>query len=317
MALSSSVAYFPETAMYDTNINNIFKCVTCFAKLEASRRPSICKYCHKVNSYQFVAAAKVHTIPTRRPSGESSEDDEDEENEDDEAPADTSTLDNVKFEKSIRFETGFKSLDKLFGGGAVAGCSYMVSGQPGAGKSTLFLQLLAKISEIYREPVFYATAEEQTAAISERANRLGIKKKVLSRISVTENSDINYVCDEIIRLQPMICVLDSVQTFHDSTADGVAGFGNQPLRVLKQFREALKETKCLGIAVSQENKDNKMVGANALQHEVDATFQIKIEGPNKIRVITPLKNRGGSDMVIAKFMMTDTGLVETLTHDED
>ena len=295
-----------------------YRCRRCLARVEASRRPTSCRWCSQVNTYALATdsdpAARSLPGPTaffqKRKRKQESIDASG-------GCGETSSLDKVESAGEVRFEVGIGALDRLFGGGAVCGASYMLSGQPGAGKSTLLLQLLASVSKIYGENVFYATAEEQPKMIRDRGDRLKIPTKVQRKIKVSATDDIDYVCKEILRLRPVVVVLDSVQKFRDTGLPGMAGAGLQPGRVLDLFQQALISVQSFGLVISQENKRKEMAGALALQHHVDATFRMSVVAKSAYREITASKNRYGSADVVARLQMTETGLIESTLREDD
>lgn len=198
--------------------------------------------------------------------------------------------------------------DKCFGGspgayGIVSTSVTLLGGAPGAGKSTLAIQLAdGLLSKAPGKEVFYLAAEEEAAGVKARGERLRLPH--LNRIRVPRSRDVVVEAVEQIltRHKPIAIIVDSIQALTGGDINVQAGLA----RAAKDWAVKLKAPVIL---VSQINKADDFAGSMALQHEVDATISF-FEEQDGTRLLSTVKNRHGGANIWVRFMMTETGLVK-------
>lgn len=205
----------------------------------------------------------------------------------------------------IRFSTGMGELDRVLGGGAVAGSLVLVGGAPGIGKSTLLLQICNSLCA--GGTVLYISGEESERQLKMRAIRLGVEAENLYILSETRLSDIMESARE---LKPEILIIDSIQTLYNEENDSAPGSVSQ----VKDCTMALMQlSKTWGITifvVGHINKDGAIAGPKVLEHMVDCVLYFEGDPNSSYRLLRAAKNRFGSTNEIGVFEMRDSGLVE-------
>ena len=211
----------------------------------------------------------------------------------------------VTSDREIRFSTGMGELDRVLGGGAVAGSLVLVGGAPGIGKSTLLLQICNSLCA--ERKVLYVSGEESERQLKLRAQRLGVEPDSLFILSETRLSDILAAVEE---LQPDILIADSIQTMYNEENESSPGSVSQ----VKDCTMAMLElSKCQGITVfvvGHINKDGAIAGPKVLEHIVDCVLYFEGDPNSSYRLLRGAKNRFGSTNEIGVFEMADKGLLE-------
>jgi hypothetical protein len=185
-----------------------------------------------------------------------------------------------------RFPTGIQAFDALLGGGFTRGCSIMISGPPGIGKSTLILQVLGGIAKTLDEDVLDFTAEETKRQVMQRARRLGVRVPRLYVARGHSDKELGLAVDEV---SPHVLVIDSVQTVL-----GEEGMGEiaSAKHIALSWDEWAKAYDRIVIFLSQVTKDDNFAGARKIEHLVDAHFAFEEVKPNIAR-LSARKNRLG------------------------
>lgn len=214
-------------------------------------------------------------------------------------------LSQVDSDAEIRFSTGMGELDRVLGGGAVAGSLVLVGGAPGIGKSTLLLQICAQLCRERR--VLYVSGEESERQIKLRGQRLGVDSEELYLLSETRLSDILEAVEE---MKPDILITDSIQTLYREENESSPGSVSQ----VKDCTMALMQlSKSMGITVfvvGHINKDGAIAGPKVLEHMVDCVLYFEGDPNSSYRMLRAAKNRFGSTNEIGVFEMGDSGLIE-------
>ena len=214
-------------------------------------------------------------------------------------------LDQVDVNREIRFTTGMGELDRVLGGGAVAGSLVLVGGAPGIGKSTLLLQICDCLCK--DKKVLYVSGEESEKQLKMRAERLNVSPQELYILSETRLSDI---MESVNQMQPDILIVDSIQTLYFEENDTAPGSVSQ----VKDCTMSLMQlSKSMGIAifiVGHINKDGNIAGPKVLEHMVDCVLYFEGDPNSSYRLLRAAKNRFGSTNEIGVFEMGDKGLVE-------
>lgn len=214
-------------------------------------------------------------------------------------------LDQVDVNREIRFTTGMGELDRVLGGGAVAGSLVLVGGAPGIGKSTLLLQICDCLCK--DKKVLYVSGEESEKQLKMRAERLNVSPQELYILSETRLSDI---MESVNQMQPDILIVDSIQTLYYEENDTAPGSVSQ----VKDCTMSLMQlSKSMGIAifiVGHINKDGAIAGPKVLEHMVDCVLYFEGDPNSSYRLLRAAKNRFGSTNEIGVFEMGDKGLIE-------
>ncbi len=205
----------------------------------------------------------------------------------------------------IRFSTGMGELDRVLGGGAVAGSLVLVGGAPGIGKSTLLLQICSSLCTGRR--VLYISGEESERQIKLRASRLGVAPDELYILSETR---LFAVIDSIGEIKPDILIVDSIQTLYNEDNESAPGSVSQVRDCTMSMMQLSKAQGITVFVVGHINKDGAIAGPKVLKHMVDCVLYFEGDPNTSYRLLRGAKNRFGSTNEIGVFEMTDTGLAE-------
>ena len=221
-------------------------------------------------------------------------------------------LSDIKAGDEDRFVTRIGELDRVLGGGIVAGSVVLIGGDPGIGKSTLVLQMLRQVSEL-RGKALYVSGEESPAQIKMRAQRLGVKAENLYVLAETSLDEITCAADE---LQPQAIVIDSVQTVFTSELPSAPGSVGQVREVSGRLMLHAKRTGIPTFLIGHVTKDGAIAGPRVLEHIVDTVLYFEGDRGHAFRILRAVKNRFGSTNEIGVFEMKDSGLAEVANPSE-
>ncbi len=205
----------------------------------------------------------------------------------------------------IRFSTGMGELDRVLGGGAVAGSLVLVGGAPGIGKSTLLLQICTSLCEGRR--VLYISGEESERQLKLRAIRLNVAPENLFILSEIRLSDVLEAVEEI---KPDILIVDSIQTLYNEENESSPGSVSQVKDCTMSMMQVSKSQGITVFVVGHINKDGNIAGPKVLEHMVDCVLYFEGDPNTSYRLLRAAKNRFGSTNEIGVFEMMDKGLVE-------
>ena len=211
----------------------------------------------------------------------------------------------VESDNEIRFSTGMRELDRVLGGGAVAGSLVLVGGAPGIGKSTLLLQICNRLCS--DRSVLYISGEESEQQLKLRAERLGVSPENLFILSETRLSDLSEAVDDI---KPDILIVDSIQTLYNEDNDSTPGSVSQVKDCTMTMMQISKSQGITVFVVGHINKDGNIAGPKVLEHMVDCVLYFEGDPNTSYRLLRAAKNRFGSTNEIGVFEMLDVGLVE-------
>lgn len=214
-------------------------------------------------------------------------------------------LSQVDTEGELRFSTGMGELDRVLGGGAVAGSLVLVGGAPGIGKSTLLLQICNSLCT--GRKVLYVSGEESERQLKLRAIRLGVSPEELYILSETRLSDIMSSVEEIL---PDILIIDSIQTLYNEENESSPGSVSQVKDCTMSLMQLSKSQGITVFVVGHINKDGAIAGPKVLEHMVDCVLYFEGDPNTSYRLLRAAKNRFGSTNEIGVFEMMDTGLAE-------
>lgn len=214
-------------------------------------------------------------------------------------------LSQVDADGETRFSTGMGELDRVLGGGAVAGSLVLVSGAPGIGKSTLLLQICTSLCQ--GRKVLYVSGEESERQLKLRAERLGVAPEELYILSETRLSDVLEAASET---KPDILIVDSIQTLYNEESDSSPGSVSQVKDCTMSMMQLSKSGGITVFVVGHINKDGNIAGPKVLEHMVDCVLYFEGDPNSPYRLLRAAKNRFGSTNEIGVFEMREAGLVE-------
>jgi DNA repair protein RadA/Sms len=212
-------------------------------------------------------------------------------------------LEKVPAQVQMRQETGLSELDRVLGGGLVAGSVILLGGDPGIGKSTVLLQTLAKLSA--HTKTLYITGEESLQQVSLRASRLGLHAPNMRLLASTQ---VEHIIEAARRESPSVMVVDSIQTIYTeqlNSAPGAVGQLRESTALLAQYA---KQTQTTIFLVGHVTKEGTLAGPRVLEHIVDTVLYFEGQSDNRFRVIRAVKNRFGAVNELGIFAMSDKGL---------
>ena len=215
------------------------------------------------------------------------------------------TISQVDSGDEIRFSTGMGELDRVLGGGAVAGSLVLVGGAPGIGKSTLLLQICSSLCAARN--VLYVSGEESERQLKLRAQRLNVAPENLYILSETRLSEVLGTAEE---LKPDILIVDSIQTMFCDENESSPGSVSQVKDCTMSLMHLSKSQGITVFVVGHINKDGNIAGPKVLEHMVDCVLYFEGDPNTSYRLLRGAKNRFGSTNEIGVFEMRDIGLVE-------
>ena len=211
----------------------------------------------------------------------------------------------VDTDVEIRFSTGVGELDRVLGGGAVAGSLVLVGGAPGIGKSTLLLQICSSLCT--ERKVLYVSGEESEKQLKLRAERIGVMPENLFVLSETSLFDILETTDSIA---PDVLIVDSIQTLYNGDNESSPGSVSQVKDCTMSLMQLSKSQGITVFVVGHINKDGAIAGPKVLEHMVDCVLYFEGDPNSSYRLLRAAKNRFGSTNEIGVFEMAGNGLVE-------
>jgi len=206
-----------------------------------------------------------------------------------------------------RRSTGLAEFDRALGGGLVPGAAILMGGDPGIGKSTLLLQVSAKLASEGAD-IVYVSGEEAAGQVRLRASRLGHAASPIRLASATSVRDILTTLGQ--GRTPDLLVIDSIQTMHSDTIEGAPGTVSQVRGCAFELIRYAKETGCALVLVGHVTKDGTIAGPRVLEHMVDVVMSFEGERSHQYRILRALKNRFGAVDEIGVFAMAGQGLEE-------
>lgn len=204
-----------------------------------------------------------------------------------------------------RLKTEFDSLNEVLGGGILRGSVILFAGQPGIGKSTILMQICAKIANGHK--VLYVSGEESAGQVKMRAVRLGANSETLSFAASTSGNDIaKTIADGEFEL----VIVDSIQTLAINEISSAPGTVSQITNAGNLIIQAAKKTDTAVIIVGHVTKEGTLAGPKVLEHLVDVVLNFEGDRYGGFKTIRAIKNRFGSTSEAAIFEMTEKGLQE-------
>jgi len=201
-----------------------------------------------------------------------------------------------------RIVTADDELNRVLGGGIVPGSIVLIAGEPGIGKSTLFLQHGLMMN---KHVVLYISGEESEQQIKMRADRLKASSENFYLLTETSTQTI---FQEIKKLKPQLVIVDSIQTLQSNLIDSSAGSVSQIRECAAEFQRFAKETNTPVFLIGHITKDGAIAGPKILEHMVDTVLQFEGDRHYAYRILRTLKNRFGSTSELGIYEMTGDGM---------
>jgi DNA repair protein RadA/Sms len=214
----------------------------------------------------------------------------------------TISLTEVISAEEKRIVTADAELNRVLGGGIVAGSIVLVAGEPGIGKSTLFLQNGLRLSGVR---TLYISGEESEQQIKMRADRLNIRNDDFYLLTETSTQ---VIFQEIKKLKPGLIIVDSIQTLQSPYIESSAGSVSQIRECAAEFQRFAKDSGTPVFLIGHITKDGGIAGPKILEHMVDTVLQFEGDRHYAYRILRTLKNRFGSTSELGIYEMTGEGM---------
>ena len=196
----------------------------------------------------------------------------------------TQSLQSIKTKESPRLITPDTELNRVLGGGIVPGSIILIAGEPGIGKSTLFLQMGLQLQDVI---VLYISGEESEQQIKMRADRLGVHNENFYLLTETSTQTI---FREIKKLKPDLIIVDSIQTLESAYIESSQGSVSQIRECAAEFQQFAKETNTPVFLIGHITKEGGIAGPKILEHMVDTVLQFEGDRHYAYRILRTLKN---------------------------
>ncbi|MCX7620271.1 MAG: DNA repair protein RadA [Acidimicrobiales bacterium] len=201
--------------------------------------------------------------------------------------------------------TGVTEADHVLGGGLVPGSVTLLGGEPGIGKSTLVLQILASIAS-QGATALYVSAEESQQQVRARAQRLGVLD---DRLWVVAEHRVEAIVAHLSTVEPRVLVIDSIQTIQDLSIAAAAGSASQVRECTLRLVGEAKARQLAIVLVGHVTKDGALAGPRLLEHLVDTVLTFDGDRYHTLRFLRAVKHRFGATNEVGMFEMTERGLV--------
>lgn len=246
-----------------------------------------CSSCGEWNTFVEEIVSKNQPVPFKKSQGTGT--------------AKATQINKVEFKKEQKSVLKDKELERVLGGGLVAGSLILFGGEPGIGKSTLLLQLA--VQQNFK--VLYVTGEESEGQVKMRAERIGIENEECYLLTETSAQKILKQADEI---QPNILIIDSIQTVHHEELESTPGSVSQIRECAGEFLQFAKQTGTPVFLIGHITKEGSLAGPKVLEHMVDTVLHFEGDRNHVYRLLRTVKNRFGSTNELGIYEMTGEGL---------
>lgn len=216
----------------------------------------------------------------------------------------------IQAEAEQRIKMPSQELNRVLGGGLVAGSLVLIGGEPGIGKSTLVLQ---NILAIKSRRILYCSGEESAAQIKMRADRIG---RLSDNCLIVCETSLENILEHISQIKPELIIIDSIQTIASEAIESAAGSVSQVRECAAALLRCAKTTGTPVILIGHINKEGSIAGPKVLEHIVDAVLQFEGDRHYMYRILRSIKNRFGSTSELGIYEMVQRGLREVTNPSE-
>ena len=216
----------------------------------------------------------------------------------------------IKAMNEPRIHMPSEELNRVLGGGLVAGSLVLIGGEPGIGKSTLVLQ---NILSIKSKTILYVSGEESATQLKLRADRIGRQS---DNCYIVCETSLENIFDHIEEIKPQILIVDSIQTIATDAIESSAGSVSQVRECSAQLLKYAKESGVPVLLIGHINKEGSIAGPKVLEHIVDAVLQFEGDRQYMYRILRSIKNRFGSTSELGIYEMCQRGLREVTNPSE-
>jgi len=212
-------------------------------------------------------------------------------------------LSTIETQEVERMPTGLGELDRVLGGGLVAGQVVLIGGDPGIGKSTLLLQALASLGGVCK--TLYVSGEESADQVAMRARRLSLAAGGVDLLAEIQLEKITATLDA---RKPRVAVVDSIQTLWSDLLQSAPGSVAQVRECAAQLARHAKRSGTALFIIGHVTKEGAIAGPRVLEHIVDTVLYFEGDPHSAFRLVRAVKNRFGAVNELGVFAMTDKGL---------
>ena len=206
-------------------------------------------------------------------------------------------LADIDSSQAPRIAVPIEEFSRVLGGGLVPGSLVLLGGEPGIGKSTLVLELSAKLAAT-SGPVLYVSGEESARQIKLRADRLGLGAPDLYMLTET---DLGEIISQARALNPTLLVIDSIQTTNDPELNSSPGLVAQVRQCAIELQKLAKGSGLSILMIGHVTKDGNIAGPRVLEHIVDAVLYLEGDPFQQYRLLRGVKNRFGATSEVGVF----------------
>lgn len=214
------------------------------------------------------------------------------------------SLEEVSTSEEKRIQSFDEEFDRILGGGIVPGSVILIGGEPGIGKSTLFLQLALRMKG---KKILYVTGEESYKQIKLRADRISTKNPTCFLLNETQST---HILKKASELHPCLIIIDSIQTLESSFVDSPPGSVSQIRESSSELINFAKSTTIPILLIGHITKDGNLAGPKVLEHMVDVVLQFEGDSQHIYRILRSKKNRFGSTSELGIYQMKEDGLAQ-------
>lgn len=216
----------------------------------------------------------------------------------------------IETREEQRMRMPSEELNRVLGGGLVAGSIVLVGGEPGIGKSTLVLQ---NILSMRGKRILYVSGEESASQLKMRADRIG---KLNDNCFIVCDTSLESILNHIAQVDPELLIVDSIQTVASDAIESSAGSVSQVRECAARLLRYAKESGTPVILIGHINKEGSIAGPKVLEHIVDAVLQFEGDRHYMYRILRSIKNRFGSTSELGIYEMVQKGLREVTNPSE-
>jgi len=212
----------------------------------------------------------------------------------------------IEAREAARMPVGIDELDRVLGGGLVAGQVVLLGGDPGIGKSTLLLQALAALAtSAPRAATLYVSGEESAEQIALRARRLSLEA---GGVQLLAEIQLERILEALAAAKPQVVVIDSIQTLYSDVLQSAPGSVAQVRECAAQLTRHAKHSGCAILLIGHVTKEGAIAGPRVLEHIVDSVLYFEGDPHSSFRLVRAIKNRFGAVNELGVFAMTERGL---------